>query len=193
MPPPVQGVPAGPAAPLASRLVGPAPLTAVAVLGVPLLPAAGATTVATRPAARSVAADPSARVAHPAPVTRPAVRVRSAAERVVREAAALRGRPHRYGAAGPRSFDCSGSTRFVFGAAVGRSLPYSSRARYAPSHKILKSQLRPGDLVFFVRHGHVYHVGINAGHGLISHAPHTGDRVRLARISTSSWVAGRVL
>jgi cell wall-associated NlpC family hydrolase len=112
---------------------------------------------------------------------------------VLREAASLAGRPYHYGAAGPRSFDCSGYTRFVFRAALGRSLPHSSSAQYRLSHKIAKSAIRPGDLVFFVSRGHVYHVGIYAGHGLIWHSPHTGDRVRLAAISTSSWVAGRVL
>jgi len=112
---------------------------------------------------------------------------------VLRLAAALRGRPYHYGAVGPRSFDCSGFTRYVFGRAVHRSLPHSSAAQYRLSHKIAKSAIRPGDLVFFVSGGHVYHVGIYAGHGLIWHAPHTGDHVRLAAISTSSWVAGRVL
>jgi len=112
---------------------------------------------------------------------------------VLRRAAALAGRPYHYGGVGPRSFDCSGFTRYVFATAVGRSLPHSSSAQYRLSHKIAKSAIRPGDLVFFVSRGHVYHVGIYAGHGLIWHAPHSGDHVRLAKISTSSWVAGRVL
>ena len=117
-------------------------------------------------------------------------------DRTARAAArrpSLRGRPYHYGAAGPRSFDCSGYTRYVFAHAVHRSLPHSSAAQYRLAHKIAKSAIRPGDLVFFVSGGHVYHVAIYAGHGLIWHAPHTGDHVRLARISTSSWVAGRVL
>ena len=112
---------------------------------------------------------------------------------VLRKAASLAGRPYHFGGVGPRSFDCSGYTRFVFGTSVRRSLPHSSAAQYRLSHKIAKSAIRPGDLVFFVSHGHVYHVGIYAGHGLIWHAPHSGDHVRLAAISTSSWVAGRVL
>lgn len=117
----------------------------------------------------------------------------SRAALVLREAAALSGRPYQYGAAGPRSFDCSGFTRYVFAMAVGRSLPHSAAAQYALSRKIANSAIRPGDLVFFIAYGHVYHVGIYAGHGLMWHAPHTGDHVRLARIFSSSWVAGRVL
>jgi cell wall-associated NlpC family hydrolase len=124
---------------------------------------------------------------------RAAVAAPSRAVLVMRMAAALSGRPYLYGAAGPSSFDCSGFTRYVFGRAVGRVLPHNAAAQYALSHKIAKSAIRPGDLVFFVSNGYVYHVGIYAGHGLIWHAPYPGDHVRLARIFTSSWVAGRVL
>lgn len=123
-------------------------------------------------------------------VTRPTV---SRAGRVLAVAASLKGRPYRYAAVGPSAFDCSGYTRYVFAKAAGRSLPHSSSAQYALSTKISKSQIRPGDLVFFRSGSRVYHVGIYAGNGLIWHAPHTGAVVRLAPISTSSWVAGRVL
>jgi cell wall-associated NlpC family hydrolase len=197
------------AAPTASRgsgrwrhLAAAVPASALAV-GLLLTPAtAGAEPV---PGGRSAAIEPSTQAVtltapqlsarhpvHSAPraAVRPTV---SRAALVLRLAAALRGRPYHYGAVGPRAFDCSGFTRYVFGHAVHRALPHSSAAQYRLSHKIAKSAIRPGDLVFFTSGGHVYHVGIYAGHGLIWHAPHTGDHVRLARISTSSWVAGRVL
>jgi len=108
-------------------------------------------------------------------------------------AAALRGRPYQYGASGPASFDCSGFTRYVFGHALGRSLVHNAAAQYADSLKLDRSAVRPGDLVFYTSGGWVYHVGIYAGGGLIWDAPHTGETVRLERIATSSWVAGRVL
>ncbi len=162
------------AAPAASA---PVPAAPVPVSASSVLPVA-----AVRPVAAAAAPDAAARSV-----------VLSPAARVLRQAAALRGRPYAYGATGPRSFDCSGFTRYVFARAVGRSLPHSSAAQHALSHTIAKSAIRPGDLVFFVSHGRVYHVAIYAGHGLIWHAPHSGDRVRLTAISTSSWVAGRVL
>jgi cell wall-associated NlpC family hydrolase len=162
------------------------PANAAPVLGTPLPGAASAHRAAQRFApqltARTVVA-PTKKT--PAAVNRAGL--------VLRRAASLAGRPYHYGGVGPRSFDCSGYTRYVFGTAVERSLPHSSSAQYRLSHKIAKSAIRPGDLVFFVSRGHVYHVGIYAGHGLIWHAPHSGDHVRLAKISTSSWVAGRVL
>ena len=115
------------------------------------------------------------------------------ATRVLALAAALRGRPYVWGAAGSRSFDCSGYTMYVMAHAAGRSLPHSAAEQYALSRHVSKSAIRPGDLVFFLSGGHAYHVGIYAGHGLMWHAPHTGDHVRLAPIYSSSWAAGRVI
>lgn len=127
------------------------------------------------------------------PVPVKAVPVVTAATKVLAYAASLRGRPYSYGAAGPSAFDCSGYTSYVFAHAVGRTLAHSSATQYANSIKIARSSIRPGDLVFFTSGGTVYHVGIYAGGGLIWNAPHTGTVVRLETISTSSWVAGRVL
>ena len=46
-------------------------------------------------------------------------------------------------------------------------------------------------LVFFRSHGHVYHVGIYAGHGRVWHAPRPGRRVGLAHIWTRHVSYGR--
>jgi cell wall-associated NlpC family hydrolase len=115
------------------------------------------------------------------------------AARVLALAASLAGRPYVWGAAGPRRFDCSGYTMYVFAHALGRHLPHLAQAQYGLAHKVPRSAVRPGDLVFFLSGGHAYHVGIYAGHGLIWHAPHPGDHVRLGPIRSSSWVAGRVI
>jgi cell wall-associated NlpC family hydrolase len=123
----------------------------------------------------------------------PPVPVVTAASKVLVMAASLRGRPYAYGASGPTAFDCSGFTRYVFAHALGRSLVHSSATQYADSTKIAKSAILPGDLVFYTSGGRVYHVGIYAGGGQIWDAPHTGQTVRLEKIATSSWVAGRVL
>jgi len=200
-----------PASPPARRrhLVAAVPATALA-LGLVLAPvsAGAAPLVATPSTTSDSSALSAASVATQATLLRSApqvgarhavhsaarpTRTVSAAAAVLRLAASLRGRPYHFGAVGPGSFDCSGFTRYVLAHAAHRSLPHSSAAQYRRAHKIAKSAIRPGDLVFFVSRGHVYHVGIYAGHGLIWHAPHTGDHVRLAAISTSSWVVGRVL
>ena len=126
------------------------------------------------------------------PPRRPAAAVVTPASKVLAMASSLRGRPYVYGASGPAAFDCSGFTRYVFLHALGRSLVHNAALQYADSIKLARSAVRPGDLVFFTYGTWVYHVGIYAGAGRIWDAPYPGQSVRLEKIATSSWVAGRV-
>lgn len=86
------------------------------------------------------------------------------------------GAPYRWGAAGPNSFDCSGFTMFVY-RQVGVSLPHSSRAQINCGERVSRSELKPGDLVFFG--SPIHHVGIYVGGGQMIHAPHSGANVRI--------------
>jgi len=83
------------------------------------------------------------------------------------------GDPYRYAASGPGSFDCSGLTMAAW-AAAGKSLPHNAAAQYHATARISKSDLRPGDLVFYRSLGHV---GLYVGGGMIIDAPHTGTTV----------------
>ena len=94
------------------------------------------------------------------------------------------GKPYRYAAVGPGSFDCSGLTMFAW-AAAGVRLPHSSAAQYAGLPHVSQDQLAPGDLVFY---GHpIHHVGIYIGNGQYVHAPQTGDVVKVASAFRSDW------
>src|SRR3954447_16633811 len=111
---------------------------------------------------------------------------------LVQIAASKRGTPYQYGATGPRSFDCSGYTRWVF-ARIGRHLPRTSRAQAASVRHVGRAHRRIGDLVFFSSGGRVFHVGIYAGRNSIWHAPHTGSVVHRERLWTTRGVSyGRV-
>lgn len=90
-----------------------------------------------------------------------------------------------FGAAGMQTWDCSGLTMRAF-AAAGVSLPHSSRAQFRYGKKIPRSQLRPGDLVFFKRP--ISHVGIYVGNGKMVHAPRPGYRVKIAPINQMPYV-----
>ena len=111
--------------------------------------------------------------------------------KVVKAAATRKGAAYKWGAIGPRRFDCSGLTSWAF-KRVGKKLPRTSRAQYKATRRISKSQRRPGDLVFFLSRGRVYHVAIYAGGGRMWHAPRPGQRVKLAKIYSSSVRYGRV-
>jgi peptidoglycan DL-endopeptidase CwlO len=93
------------------------------------------------------------------------------------------GVPYRWGGASPSGFDCSGLVMYVY-AQVGVSLPHSSYAQYGAGVPVSRSQLQPGDLVFFNGLGHV---GIYIGGNQMIHAPHTGDVVKIS--SLTGWYA----
>lgn len=94
------------------------------------------------------------------------------------------GSPYRWAASGPRQFDCSGFTMFVY-AQVGVSLPHSSRAQIGSGQRVSRANLQPGDLVFF---GHpIHHVGMYIGGGRMVHAPHTGDVVSIDPVDRSDY------
>ena len=111
--------------------------------------------------------------------------------KVVRAAATREGVPYRYGGTTTRGFDCSGYSKWAY-ARIGKHLPRTSQAQYRAAAHIRTSQRRPGDLVFFLSGSHVYHLGIYAGHGRMWHSPRSGQRVRLAKIWTSTVRYGRV-
>ncbi|MBD0337854.1 MAG: C40 family peptidase [Thermoleophilia bacterium] len=95
------------------------------------------------------------------------------------------GVPYRWGGSSPSSgFDCSGFTMYVY-AQVGVSLPHNAAMQYGLGTPVSKSQLAPGDLVFFNGLGHM---GMYIGGGQFIHAPHTGDVVKISSLS-DSWYA----
>jgi cell wall-associated NlpC family hydrolase len=93
------------------------------------------------------------------------------------------GKPYRWGAAGPGSFDCSGLTMDAL-AQVGIAVNHNANAQWqeTKSHAVAQSQLAPGDLVFYTGSDGSPtapgHVGIYVGNGEIIDAPHAGAAVR---------------
>jgi cell wall-associated NlpC family hydrolase len=79
-----------------------------------------------------------------------------------------------YGADGPNGYDCSGLTSAAWRAA-GKSLPHNAAAQYSATSRISRSQLQPGDLVFYRSLGHV---GLYVGGGMIIDASRAGQPVK---------------
>jgi cell wall-associated NlpC family hydrolase len=80
-------------------------------------------------------------------------------------------------------FDCSGLVTYAWGKAGVRLVHYAT-AQYNSGPHPARSELRPGDLVFFAHDpsnpGTIHHVGIYIGHGQMVEAPFTGARVRIS-------------
>ena len=94
------------------------------------------------------------------------------------------GTPYVWGGSSPAGFDCSGFVAYVY-AQVGVSLPHYTGAQWNVGVPVSRSDLEPGDLVFFDGLGHV---GIYIGGGQFVHAPHTGDVVKISSLG-EAWYA----
>jgi cell wall-associated NlpC family hydrolase len=91
------------------------------------------------------------------------------------------GKPYVWGAAGPNSFDCSGLAMYVW-AKAGVYLEHFTGDQWNEGTHVSRSQLEPGDLVFFAYNtsdpSTIHHVGIYIGGGEMIDAPFTGAFVR---------------
>jgi peptidoglycan DL-endopeptidase CwlO len=103
------------------------------------------------------------------------------------------GIPYQWGGSSPDTgFDCSGFVMYVF-SQVGVSLPHNAAMQYGYGSPVDRSQLQPGDLVFFDGLGHN---GIYIGGNQFIHSPHTGDVVKISTITgwyADTWVGARRL
>lgn len=97
------------------------------------------------------------------------------------------GNKYVWGAVGKRNtFDCSGLTKYVY-KKQGINIPRTSynQAKYGES--INRSNLKPGDLVFFdtskKRKGYVNHVGIYIGNGEFLHASSAKKKVVITSLN----------
>jgi len=92
------------------------------------------------------------------------------------------GTPYRYGGAGPDAFDCSGLVTYAH-RELGLTVPRTAAEQFATATPVPRTELRPGDLVFFRLAGReVSHVGIYAGGNRFVHAPQGGGHVRMASL-----------
>lgn len=88
-------------------------------------------------------------------------------------------------------FDCSGLTQAAY-ASVGITLPRVANDQWNAGPHPARSQLLPGDLVFFAYDlsdpRTIHHVGIYVGGGYMIDAPHTGAVIRFDRIDSPDYI-----
>ena len=108
--------------------------------------------------------------------------------KVISLAKAQIGKPYEYGSTGPNSFDCSGLAQYVFKNGANINLPRNSKAQAEVGRAVSKSDLRPGDLVFFNTSGSgISHLGIYIGDNQMVHAPSSGKKIQIVNITQSYW------
>lgn len=115
----------------------------------------------------------------------------SKAEAALKVAKAQLGKPYKWGATGPSSFDCSGLTYYAYKNGAKVSIPRTSREQSKFGKKVSKSELKPGDLVFFGKGSSVSHVGMYIGNDQYIHSPQTGDVVKISKLSSRKMIVAR--
>ncbi|APG27654.1 hydrolase [Syntrophotalea acetylenivorans] len=118
-------------------------------------------------------------------------------DELVKTARRFIGIPYRWGGTDQaKGFDCSGLTMVCY-RLNGLNLPRVSRSQFKAGRWVAKNKLVRGDLVFFATNGgnRVSHVGMYIGNGRFIHAPRTGKKVRIEKLSnpffTKTYMGGR--
>ena len=99
------------------------------------------------------------------------------------------GVPYRYGGNNfETGVDCSGFVRAVYEQSAGKVLPRRAVDQAAATETIDRSELKPGDLVFFNTMKRTFsHVGIYLGEGKFIHSPRAGAHVRVESMRVAYW------
>ena len=106
-------------------------------------------------------------------------------EDIVHYAENFVGTPYRWGGTTPSGFDCSGFTDYVY-KHFNIQLPRTAQEQFNEGQVISRSQLLPGDLVFFNTYATgATHVGIYAGNNKFVDAASNG--VTISNLSLSYW------
>jgi cell wall-associated NlpC family hydrolase len=114
--------------------------------------------------------------------------LKTTAENIIASAKQYIGTPYVWGGMTPSGFDCSGLVQYVF-AQNGISLPRTTALQYKVGTSVSKSNLKPGDLVFFNTSGSgVSHVGIYIGDNQFIHSS-SSKGVVITSLSNSYWSA----
>jgi cell wall-associated NlpC family hydrolase len=103
----------------------------------------------------------------------------------LKEALTKIGDPYVWAAAGPSAFDCSGLVVWAY-AQIGISLEHFTGDLWNEGEHVSRSELQPGDLVFFF--ADISHVGIYIGNGLMVDAPTAGQDVQIQPVFWSAFV-----
>lgn len=112
------------------------------------------------------------------------------ADELIGSAMGLLGIAYRYGGTSVATgFDCSGFMQHIFRRAMGINLPRTSAEQARMGSPVSRSELQPGDMVFFRTLGgsRISHVGLYIGNDRFIHAPRTGKNIEITSLSHKYW------
>ncbi|WP_157314623.1 C40 family peptidase [Chitinibacter sp. GC72] len=111
------------------------------------------------------------------------------AQDLLLSAMSLIGVKYTWGGNTPESgLDCSGFIKYVFQNSMNITLPRTAFEMAHTGQSIDKSELKPGDLVFFNTLGRTFsHVGIYLGDNRFIHSPRAGRNVEVANMNINYW------
>ena len=97
------------------------------------------------------------------------------------------GTRYKWGGRTPQEgFDCSGLMQYSY-KQIGIKIPRTAAKQRDASRRLSRSQLKPGDMIFFKTGRRSNHVGIYAGNGEFIHASSGSHRVKKERLDTPYW------
>lgn len=114
----------------------------------------------------------------------------SDADDLIKSAMGLLGVAYRYGGSSVRTgFDCSGFMQHIFKNSMQINLPRTSAQQAKMGKHVNRSDLQPGDMVFFRTMGkrRISHVGLYIGNNRFIHAPRAGKNIEITSLSNKYW------
>ena len=114
---------------------------------------------------------------------------RNEADNLIGSAMGLLGVAYRYGGTSANTgFDCSGFMQHIFRRSMQINLPRTSAEQARMGEPVSRSDLQPGDMVFFNTAGRrISHVGLYIGNNRFIHAPRTGKNIEITSLSNKYW------
>ena len=114
---------------------------------------------------------------------------RREADELIGNAMGLLGVSYRFGGSSASSgFDCSGFMQHIFRKTMQINLPRTSAEQAKMGVAVSRSELQPGDMVFFsTSRGRISHVGLYIGNNRFIHAPRTGKSIEITSLGNKYW------
>ncbi|AGZ40282.1 C40 family peptidase [Actinoplanes friuliensis] len=121
------------------------------------------------------------------------ITVKSSGAKVLAQAKKHKGALYKFGASGPKRFDCSGYTQYVYKKTTGKKLPHKANSQQKYGKAVAKSKKKIGDLIVVRSGSYGTHAGIYAGNGYMWDSPHSGARVGKHKIWSKNYVVRRLV